>query len=122
MNNETILSLFDDWNLALQSGEPHKVVALYDRESVLLPTISNEVRHNHAELLDYFFQFLALGPSGKITETNIRIFGDLAINSGVYSFSFNDGSSTDARFTFVYRWTGQHWLIIEHHSSRMPEG
>jgi len=51
----------------------------------------------------------------------VRIFDDIAINSGVYTFTFSGGASVQARFTYVYRWDGQSWLIIEHHSSAMPE-
>lgn len=121
MINETILSLFDEWNKALQTGEPKNVAALYEGNAVLLPTVSNKVRHNHDEIEDYFVAFLAKGPVGKIDEANIRTFGELAINSGIYTFSFKDGSSVQARFTFVYRWNGSRWMIVEHHSSKMPE-
>jgi len=121
MTKENILSLFDEWNLALQTGNPKKVAALYDADGVLLPTVSNKVRHNHDEIADYFVHFLELGPQGKIDEANVRIFSDIAINSGVYTFSLKDGSSVQARYTFVYRWSGMRWLIVEHHSSKMPE-
>ena len=121
MNVNEITALFDQWNSALQTGEPKKVVALYESNAILLPTVSNQVRHNHAEIEDYFVHFLAKGPQGKIDESNVRIFGDLAINSGVYTFTFKDGAVVQARFTYVYRWNGQQWKIIEHHSSQMPE-
>lgn len=121
MSENQILALFDDWNTAIQTGEPKKVVALYDADAILLPTISNQVRHNHQEIEDYFVQFLALKPAGKIDQANVRIFDDLAINSGIYTFTFSDGNEVTARFTFVYRLSGETWKIIEHHSSRMPE-
>ena len=73
------------------------------------------------EIEDYFVRFLANGPVGKIDEGNIRTFGEMAINSGIYTFTFKDGAAVSARFTFVYRWNGQRWLIVEHHSSQMPE-
>lgn len=121
MVDERIAALFDEWNNALQTGDPRKVTALYETNGILLPTVSNDVRHNHAEIEDYFVSFLAKGPQGKIDEQNIRTFGQVAINSGVYTFSFKDGSSVQARFSFVYRWNGQRWMIVEHHSSKMPE-
>ena len=121
MTENNIPSLFEDWNSALQTGDPKQVAALYEDNAILLPTISNKVRHNHEELEDYFVNFLAKDPVGKIDESNVRTFGDVAINSGVYTFTFNDGASVQARFTYVYRWNGQKWLIVEHHSSQMPE-
>ena len=121
MSEKEILSLFDQWNAALQTGEPKKVTELYDHNAILLPTVSNKVRHNHEEIEDYFVHFLAKGPQGEIDEANVRIFGDLAINSGVYTFTFKDGSVVQARYTYVYQSKGQEWKIIEHHSSAMPE-
>jgi uncharacterized protein (TIGR02246 family) len=116
-----ILSLFDEWNAALQTGDPDSVAALYADDAVLLPTISNKVRHDHGEIRDYFALFVGMVPTGVIDEANVRVFGDLAINSGLYTFTFADGSTVAARFTFVYRRSGDRWQIIEHHSSRMPE-
>ena len=122
MNENEISALFDEWNNALQTKDPKKVAALYDEnDGILLPTVSNKVRHNREEIEDYFVHFLAKGPAGKITESNVRIFGDIAINSGVYVFSFDGGATVEARFTYVYRWNGEKWLILEHHSSQMPE-
>ncbi len=116
-----ILSLFDNWNNALQTGNPDKVVEQYAPDAILLPTVSNKVRHNHAEIKDYFVHFMAKGPKGHIDESNIRTFGDLAINSGVYTFDFANGDSVQARYTFVYERHDGEWKITEHHSSAMPE-
>lgn len=121
MSTNDIASLFDEWNGAIQSGDPKKVTVLYDINAILVPTVSNKVRHNHDEIEDYFAHFLAKGPVGEIDESNIRTFGQLAINSGLYSFTFKDGSVLHGRFTFVYRWNGERWLIAEHHSSQLPE-
>jgi hypothetical protein len=65
--------------------------------AILLPTVSNKVRHNHAEIEDYFVHFLAKGPRGAIDEANVQTFGNIAINSGVYTFSFQDGSAVQFR-------------------------
>ncbi|MEM0897061.1 MAG: SgcJ/EcaC family oxidoreductase [Verrucomicrobiota bacterium] len=121
MRENEITALFDEWNNALQTGDPQKVASLYEPNGILLPTVSNKVRHNHEEIEDYFTHFLAKGPSGTINESNVRNFDDLAINSGVYTFSFSDGATVQARFTFVYRWNGERWLIVVHHSSQIPE-
>lgn len=121
MTDECILSLFEEWNSSLQTGVASNMLKLYADSAILLPTISNQVRHNHSEILDYFEFFLPQGPSGKIEEANIRIFDSLAINSGIYLFSFKNGSTVRARYTFVYQKLDGQWKIIEHHSSAMPE-
>ena len=122
MNNQEISALFDLWNNTLQTGDPKKVAALYhESEGILLPTVSNQVRHNHAEIEDYFVHFLSKGPKGEINESNIRIYDSIAINSGVYTFTFKDGAAVQARFTYVYKKENDEWKIIEHHSSAMPE-
>ena len=122
MSDSHIVALFEEWNTALQTGEPRNVTALYESNAILLPTISNQVRRNHEEIENYFIHFLAKGPKGVINESNIRTFGNIAINSGIYTFTFSDGNSVQARFTYIYRWNGQRWLIVEHHSSVLPEG
>ena len=121
MSESDILKLFEEWNQALQTGDPKQVAALYAEDGILLPTISNKVRHNHEEIADYFVQFLEMSPFGKLDEANVRLFGDIAINSGVYTFTLNGTDKVQARYTFVYQWNGERWLIAEHHSSAMPE-
>ena len=122
MSEDIITKLFDEWNSALQTGNPKNVSALYETNAILLPTVSNKVRHTHEEIEDYFVHFLAKGPQGKIDESNVRTFGDIAINSGVYTFTFGDGSSVTARFSYLYVLTADGWKILQHHSSAMPEG
>ncbi|GAE50948.1 calcium/calmodulin-dependent protein kinase II association-domain-containing protein, partial [Xanthomonas arboricola pv. pruni str. MAFF 311562] len=50
---------------------------------------------------------------------------DSAVDAGVYTFTLTDkdGKKTDvqARYTFVYEKRDGKWLIINHHSSAMPE-
>lgn len=121
--DDEISRQFGIWNKALQTGDPDEVVACYSVDAVLLPTVSAKVRHDHDEIRDYFTHFLSKKPRGKIIEQNIRIYNNIAINSGLYTFSLmEDGVRADvaARFTFVYRKHEDGWLIIEHHSSLLP--
>ena len=122
MTEANVLMLFARWNAALASGDPDAVTALYAEDAVLLPTVSNQVRHNHEEIRDYFVNFLAKNPQGVINESNIRsLSSDVVINSGVYTFTFGNGDRVTARFTYLYRKVGGEWKIAEHHSSAMPE-
>ena len=121
--NETIAALFDRWNETLKTGDPTKVVANYAERSILLPTVSNTPRLTPAEKEDYFVHFLQSEPSGVIDMRQIEISGDIAVDSGLYTFTLAArGETVKARYTFVYKWNGTEWLIISHHSSAMPEG
>lgn len=124
VTEKDITALFDQWNQSLQTGKPDEVVKNYASDAILLPTLSNQVRHNHQEIKDYFEHFLAKKPTGKLDEQNIRLFGDIAINSGIYTFTLNNEEKpkdVQARYTFVYHKIDDKWLIVEHHSSLMPE-
>ncbi len=124
MKEKEVLNLFEKWNNALLTRDPSKVAKLYAKSAVLIPTISNKIRHNHTEIQDYFQNFMSLNPDGRIIEFNIRIFNDIVVNSGIYNFYIDrNGQRVDvgARFTFVYKKFNNQWLIVEHHSSFLPE-
>jgi len=67
---------------------------------------------------------LALKPIGEIVESDVKIFCNVAINSGIYTFALTQDGKINrvrARYSFVYQKTDNDWLIVEHHSSFMPE-
>ena len=120
-SEQEIASLFDRWNNSLKTGDPKKVVANYATKSILLPTVSNQPRLTPAEKEDYFVHFLEKKPVGKIDSRTIEVDCNTAIDAGLYTFTFGDGSQVKARYTYTYKWNGKQWLITSHHSSAMPE-
>ena len=123
MNDADVLGLFDQWNTALSTLNPDTVTALYADNAVLLPTVSNQGRHNHEEIRDYFVGFLQKSPQGVVDEFNVNILSDTHVtNSGIYTFTFGDGSKVSARFSYLYVASDDGWKILQHHSSAMPEG
>jgi len=120
-SEKQIAALFDRWNSSLQTGDPKKVVANYAAKSILLPTVSNTPRLTAAQKLDYFEHFLQSKPFGTIDSRVIEIDCNSAVDAGLYTFKFGDGSIVKARFTYTYKWDGKQWLITSHHSSAMPE-
>ncbi len=123
-----IAGLFDQWNRTLRTGDPEKVADLYASDAVLLPTVSDEVRTNHAEIVDYFEHFLANKPVGKKIESHVNVLdGNSAIDAGVYQFTLTDPETGEksvvkARYTYEYEKRDGEWKIVNHHSSKMPEG
>lgn len=118
---EEIAALFDRWNASLRTGDPEQVVANYAESSILLPTVSNTPRLSQAEKIDYFAIFLKLRPQGRIDRRVVQIGCNTAFDAGLYTFTFGDGRTVQARYTYTYRWDGYRWLITSHHSSAMPE-
>ena len=112
------------WVAAYNTRDPARITALYDPEAVLWGTTSPTIRRGPAAVADYF-KDAAKRPDARvaIADQNVRVIGDVAINSGSYSFTdFREGKNvtSPARFTFVFRYRDGRWLIADHHSSRTP--
>ncbi|SEL88814.1 SgcJ/EcaC family oxidoreductase [Rhodococcus maanshanensis] len=122
---EQVAALFDTWNQTLATGDPEAVADLYAPDAVLLPTVSNVVRTDRAGIVDYFTSFLPSKPSAVIEQSVVNVLdAENAIDTGVYRFTLNKPEApevVDARYTFVYEKRDGKWLIVNHHSSEMPE-
>ncbi|OSI28062.1 nuclear transport factor 2 family protein [Neisseria dumasiana] len=121
VSKQEIAALFDRWNHSLKSGDAKQVVANYAPGSVLLPTISNKPRFTPEEKEDYFAHFLIHKPVGSIDLSHIQLGCNIAMDNGLYTFAYADGTKHSGRYTFTYVWDGKQWLISSHHSSLMPE-
>ena len=122
---EEVAAATQAWIDAMNSHDAERVVALYDPEAVLWGTRSPTLRDNPATVRDYFNILRTVDPSYKavLGEQRIRVYGDMAINSGTYTFSeVRDGKPIirPARFSIVYRNRDGRWLIVDHHSSAVP--
>ncbi|MCE2965025.1 MAG: DUF4440 domain-containing protein [Alphaproteobacteria bacterium] len=119
-----IEAAYGKWVAALSSGKPENINALYDARATMQPTLLADA-NTPAVRADYF-QGLMKNPNLKATpQTNsVLISCPVAISTGTYTFSFGEkGAETSipARFTFVYEKTPQGWMIINHHSSKLPK-
>lgn len=122
LSDTQVHTLFDTWNSTLASASPQRMAALYTKDAVLLPTLSRHTRNTPQGITEYFQAFLKKGPSGQIEERSVVTGCNEATDVGTYTFSFADGSQARARYSFVYRYQQEQWLISHHHSSLMPEG
>jgi len=122
---EDVAAATQVWANAMTSRDIDRVLALYDSEAVLWGTRSPTLRDTPTARRDYFSILRTAPPSYKavLGEQRIRIYGDIAINTGTYTFwTVRDGKeiTVPARFSFVYRNVGGRWLIVDHHSSAVP--
>ena len=113
------------WGETLGQSDPDKIVLLYATDGVLWGTLSPTVRSDRAALREYFVTAFKVLPALKVTfgEQLIRVYGDTAVNTGYYTFSYvRDGEARTlpARYSFTFVKDGGNWMIVDHHSSAMP--
>jgi len=110
------------WVEGIGMGDPDLMVSLYADDAILHGTVSPVLRQGPALIREYFTATAANPPTMSFVEPqNIRVFGDTAINTGFYQTRFGTNEPITLRYSFVYRKSGSDWLIVDHHSSRMPE-
>jgi uncharacterized protein (TIGR02246 family) len=112
------------WTDAFASHDADRIAALYAPDAIFWGTNSALIR-NTPELVRAYFVNLKNRPTVRIEldEQNVRVYGDVAVNTGRYSVhEVKDGQPTvrPLRFSFVYRKVDGRWLIVDHHSSAMP--
>lgn len=122
---ESVKEASNQWGLALKSRDAEKITNLYAKDAFLFATFTNML-DSREKILAYFKNLTQKSDLNvDFNQQNVRLYGNTAINSGLYTFSFTDAEGKSvkvpARYSFVYTLTPQGWLIVEHHSSVLPE-
>ena len=122
-----IASAQQSWATAVQNRDIQELMALYAANAVLKPTLSNAIRRTPEDIRAYFVggkKFNDAGfLNGNISEVNFlesdpKIFGDVAIDTGIYGFTKQNGAKVIAHFTFCYQINSDgKTLILTQHSS-----
>lgn len=123
-----VLAAMDRWIGAVTSGlsdAADRTLALYAPEAVLWATFSPHIRTTPAQIRDYFAHFTTLSNlTASVTDPHVRVYGDVAVNSGGYTFTYEKEGKThtvSARYSFTYVKKPEGWMIVDHHSSLVPE-
>jgi uncharacterized protein (TIGR02246 family) len=110
------------WIDSIGMGDPDLMLTLYADDAVLHGTGSPVVREGHALIREYFAGLTARVVMNFVEPQHIRLYGDdIAINTGNYETKIGDAAPIRLRYSFVYHKVGDQWLIVDHHSSRLPE-
>ena len=122
---EAVARAVEKWITVFADNNPDTITALYSKDAVLWGTLSPTVRSDPAALKAYFVGAFQALPKAtvKFGDQLIRVYGDTAVNTGYYTFSYTkDGEtkSIPARYSFTFVKDGTDCKIVDHHSSAMP--
>ncbi|MGA9036035.1 MAG: DUF4440 domain-containing protein [Pseudolabrys sp.] len=122
---ESVAAAVEKWASVFAENNPDTIMALYSKDAVLWGTLSPTVRSDPAALKAYFVGAFQALPKAtvKFGDQLIRVYGDTAVNTGYYTFSYTkDGEikSIPARCSFTYVKDGNDCKIVDHHSSATP--
>ena len=125
---KALVTTYHDWCDAIGNakGDPAVVVKYYAPGAILLPTLSPKILINTQGGLDaYFTKFTSHTNIKCIPEKLItRVYDEnIGMNTGLYAFTYIENGKTEtvkARFSFFYKKNSNQWLIINHHSSKLP--
>lgn len=124
--HERIAAATTAWVDAFNKRDTDRLVGLYDPEAVLWGTSAQRIAAGPAAIAEYYKNLDAPQRSpvtASIGEQRIRVYGDTAVDTGTYTFWIvRDGKQepVPARYSLVYHNRDGKWLIVDHHSSRIP--
>ena len=114
--------LLDQWCEAVARGELAQVLALYEGDALLRPTLSPEVCSGLGAIERYFagdeevMGFLCRG----IEQVRYQVAGELYLDHTLVlmgSYQFSGSETLHANFTFVLKESAEGFKILAHHSS-----
>ena len=84
------------WAEVFALDDPDKILSLYSEGGVLWGTLSPTIRSDRAALRAYFVSAFAALPNARVSfgEQLVRVYGNAAVNSGYYTFSFSKDGET----------------------------
>lgn len=114
------------WLKAVNLGNVELLIALYDKQAVLIPTFSNKILATAHDIREYFINLakrerLSVQLHKKTLKVQKAAEG-INVLCGIYCWRFSIDDelfSFEARFSFVLNMNLKN-PIIQHHSSQIP--
>lgn len=112
------------WGAAYDSRDAARITAQYAPDATFWGTTMKSIAITQPAVSEYF-KDVAARPNARVRfdSHTVRMLGDVATDSGAYTFlDQRDGapSTNPARFTLVFQRRDGRWVLVHHHSSRLP--
>jgi len=117
---------FEQWIATFNTHDVDRVSQLYDQNARLLSTGGSEKPLDGRQVIhDYFIPFFKRGDTVVFDHDDaVKVFSNTAIETGYYHFNIHDPNGKAdtwvSRYTFVFEKKDGNWMIVHHHSSRVP--
>src|ERR1700745_3770104 len=122
---EDVGAATEKWATVFAKNNRDTIITLYAKDGVLWGTLSPTLRSDPTAVKAYFVAAFKALPKATVSfgEQLIRVYGDTAVNTGYYTFSYTkDGEtkSIPARYSLTLVKEGSDCKIVDHDSSAMP--
>lgn len=121
---DEVIEAAERWRAAYDARDPSRIAAQYAPDATFWGSTMKCIATDPAGVAAYF-KDAALRPDARVRfdSHNVRILGDVATDSGAYTFTDTRNGAAIAnpsRFTMVFQRRGESWTLVHHHSSRLP--
>jgi uncharacterized protein (TIGR02246 family) len=119
-----VIAAAEAWKAAYDSRDPARIAGMYAKDATFWGTTMKVIATDPAAVFTYF-KDAGARPNGRVRfdSHNVRVLGDVATDSGAYTFTDQrDGAAVvnPSRFTMVFQRRDGKWVLVHHHSSRVP--
>ena len=111
------------WKNFFNSKEYNKLYNLYSNNSVLIPAFSNKIIYGKENIKYYFQNNIDKNLKTELISINHKRHCNINILYGTCIFYKNDIFYHDANYSFYYKFNTleNRYLILHHHSSKVPD-
>jgi uncharacterized protein (TIGR02246 family) len=119
-----VIAAAEAWGAAYGSRDPARIAGMYAKDATFWGTTMKGIATDPPAVFTYF-KDAAARPNARVRfdSHNVRVLGDVATDSGAYTFlDQRDGAAVAnaSRFTMVFQRREGKWVLVHHHSSRLP--
>jgi uncharacterized protein (TIGR02246 family) len=118
---------FEQWISIFNANNADQLSQLYDQNARLFSTGGNEKPIDGRDSIRAYFAPVFNRGSSSVAfdhDDAVKVFSDIGIETGYYHFDLIGADDKPvtlvSRYTFVFAKKDGSWMIVHHHSSRVP--
>lgn len=121
-NPADVIAAAEAWGAAFNSRDPVQINGMYAPDTTFWGTTAKSIATTPSGVAEYFKDVSARPNTRvKFDSHNVRFVGDTATDAGNYTFfDAAAGTTNPARFSMVFARRDGKWVLVHHHSSRVP--